>query len=99
MSDKYHPYVMWRRVALWSNNSWWTRTVFWGGVMTAAWYSGVYMMDFTNRYTQDPEMLRELESSKTTEQQVQTDIARQQLQKLLDDIKSGEDQKRSWKPT
>lgn len=66
--------------------------------MGAAWLSGVYMMEFTNQYTQDPELLRELESNKTTEQQVQTDIAKQQLQRLLDDIKSGEDQKRSWKP-
>lgn len=57
------------------------------------------MMEFTNKYTNDPEMIRQLESKKTTEQQVQTDVARDQLQQLLDDIKSGKDQKRDWRPT
>jgi hypothetical protein len=67
--------------------------------MGAAWFSGLQMMEVTNRYNSDPEMLRKLESKKTTEQAVQTDIARDQLQRLLDDIKSGKDQQRDWKPT
>lgn len=94
-----HPYTYWRRVALWSNSSWWARSIFWGGVLGAAWFSGLQMMEFTNQYTNDPEMLRQLERKKTTEQQVQTDLARDQLQQLLDDIKSGKDQKRGWEPS
>lgn len=67
--------------------------------MGVAWVSGVQMMEVTNQYSNDPEMIRQLESKKTTDQQVQTDMARGQLQQLLDDIKSGKDQKRDWKPT
>lgn len=67
--------------------------------MGAAWFSGLQMMELTNRYTYDPEQIRHLESKKTKEQQVQTDLARDQLQQLLDDIKSGKDQKRDWRPT
>lgn len=55
-------------------------------------------MSATNKYSYDPELMRQLESKKSMEQSVQTDIARDQLQRLLDDIKSGEDQKRDWKP-
>lgn len=65
--------------------------------MGGAWFAGTYTMNATNKYSYDPELMRELESKKSMEQTVQTDIARDQLQRLLDDIKSGEDQRRDWK--
>lgn len=66
--------------------------------MGGAWVAGTYTMSATNKYSYDPELMRELEAKKSMEQQVQTDIARDQLQRLLDDIQSGTDQKRDWKP-
>lgn len=96
--SSYRPSVMWRRVALWSNSSWWARALFWGGCIGGAWAAGTYTMSATNKYSYDPELMRELEAKKSTEQHVQTDLARDQLQRLLDDIKSGKDQQRDWKP-
>ena len=73
-------------------------TIFWGGCFATAWIAGSYTMKLTNRRTFDPALQREVQAKQTTEQSVQTDIARQQLQRLLDDINRGDDQRRDWKP-
>lgn len=95
---RHHPYILWRRAALWSNSSWTSMTIFWGGCFTAAWLAGSYTMKLTNKRTYDPALQREVQAKQTTEQSVQTDIARQQLQRLLDDIQRGDEQSRDWKP-
>lgn len=96
--SQYHPVVLWRRVALWSNSSLGARCVFWGGVMAAAWAAGEYSMHLTNRQTYDPELKKELEAKVSVEQRAQTSAAQLQLQRLLDDIKDGTDQKADWRP-
>jgi hypothetical protein len=90
-------YILWRRVALWSNSSWTARTVFWGGVFAGSWGAAMYTMQLTNRSTFDPKLQRQVARRKTTEQDVQTDTAKANLQRLLDDIKRGDDQKRDWR--
>lgn len=55
-------------------------------------------MEVTNRRTFDPAMQAELRAKMSTAQSVQNDMARQHLDRLLQDIQKGEDQKRDWKP-
>ena len=93
-----HPYVLWRRVALWSNSSTSARVIFWGGCFAAAWGAGIFTMQMTNKATYDPDLQKEIAKRKTSEDGVQTDLAQQQLQRLLTDIEKGDDQKRGWKP-
>lgn len=93
-----HLYVLWRRTALWSNSSWGARAVFWGGCFTAAWVAGEYTMKLTNQAAFDPKHTAKIAQLKTTEESVQTDVAKAHLQRLLTDIEKGDDQKRSWKP-
>lgn len=91
-------YILWRRLALWSNSSLGARVVSWGGCAILALAVGQGTMELTNRSTHDPEFKKKIEASRSTEQTVQTDMARANLQRLLDDIKKGEDQKRDWRP-
>jgi hypothetical protein len=96
--SQYHPYVLWRRAALWSNSSVGARVVFWGGCLAAAWAAGEYTMQLTNKRTHDPALKQGLESKMSVEQRAQTAVAQQQLQRLLNDVKDGRDQKADWRP-
>ena len=93
-----HPYVLWRRLALWSNSSWSARAIFWGGCAALGLAAGQGTMQLTNRSTFDPELQKKVAKRHNMEQDVQTDMAQHNLQRLLDDIKRGEDQKRDWRP-
>lgn len=93
-----HPYILWRRAALWSNSSLGARIIFWGGCFGVAWGAGLFTMSLTNKSTYNIELQSKVEKRKTSEEAVQTDMARAHLQRLLDDIQKGDDQKRNWKP-
>lgn len=93
----YHPYAVWRRVALWSNSSLAATSIFWLGTFGICWYAGEAVMSLTNKRTFDPQFRAEIEGKMSPEQQVQTDMARRQLQKLFDDIQSGDNARGGWK--
>lgn len=93
-----HPYVAWRRVALWSNSSWAAKAAFYTGVFGVCWFGGVGVMEFTDSRANDPKHLEQLRAGQSVDQRAQTDQAMATVQKLLDDVKSGKDAKRDWKP-
>ena len=90
--------MLWRRVALWSNSSWSAKAIFYTVVFSGCWYSGETLMSWTNQRTMDPEQAKRIEANMTPDQRYQTDMAMRTVQKLLDDIQSGKEQKRGWKP-
>jgi len=89
---------LWRRVALWSNTSWTATAVFYGVVFGGCWVAGQTLLDATYQRVSDPEVTKRLAARVSPDQRYQTDMAMQTVQKLLDDIKSGKEQKRGWKP-